>query len=214
MAKSNDDIAPYERRQARKWTRVDDYLPGGDALFGPGQWPRPGALSALPLHESARPNRAGRRSRWLAAALAAAGAGFALWAGGSLERQRPAAPAAGTSVSRGLVFGLCAEGGLTNCVASGDSFYLGGKTVRIANIEAPQQYGAACPREARLGQQSARRLQALLNSGELSLARVPQDLDRYGLMLRAVSVGGRDAGQAMVAAGLARNIGDLTRSWC
>lgn len=206
MAKRNDEIAPDERRQARKWTSVGDYLPDADAHAG--------ALPALPLREPDAPKRAVRRSPWLAAAVVAIAAALGLWAGGALERRAPAAAAAGTSVRSGLVFGLCNDGGLTNCVASGDSFYLGGKTVRLANIEAPQLYGAACPREARLGQESARRLQSLLNSGELALARVPQDLDRYGLMLRTVSVGGRDAGQAMVAAGLARNIGDLTRSWC
>lgn len=215
MAKRNDDIAPYERRQARKWTRVSDYVADADAHSGAVHWPKPGALPALALREAAPPPPAAkRRLPWVAAAAVTLTAALALIAGGAFERSGPAAVAARTSVSSGLVFGLCDGGGLTNCVASGDSFYLGGKTVRIANIEAPQVYGAACPREARLGRESALRLQALLNSGELGLARVPQDLDRYGLMLRTVSVGGRDAGQAMVASGLARNIGDLTRSWC
>lgn len=112
------------------------------------------------------------------------------------------------------MFGLCDEGGLTNCVASGDSFYLGGKTVRIAGIEAPQLYGAACPKEAELGRASAIRLQTLLNSGELEMTKVPQDLDRFGLLLRNVAVDGESVGPAMVEAGLARKIGDLTRSWC
>lgn len=214
MAKRNDDIAPYERRQARKWTRVSDYFADADAHAGAIHWPRPGAPAATALRHPRPAAPAKRRLPWLAAAAAVLIAALALAAGGAFERRGPAAAAAGTSVSSGLVFGLCDGGGLTNCVASGDSFYLAGKTVRIANIEAPQVYGAACPREARLGRQSAVALQALLNSGELSLARVPQDLDRYGLMLRTVTAGGRDAGQAMIAAGLARNIGDLTRSWC
>ena len=122
--------------------------------------------------------------------------------------------AVSATTSKGLVFGLCSEGGLTNCVASGDSFYLGGKTVRIAGIEAPQLYGAACPKEVALGRQSAAKLQMLLNSGEIETTRVSQDLDRYGLLLRSVSVNGKDVGQAMMDAGVARGIGDLTRSWC
>lgn len=213
MAKRNNDIAPSERRQARKWTRVGDYLADADRHSALIDWQRPDATPSIPLHEAEPAKARILRRPWLAAAAVAVAAALGLWASGALE-PKAATVAAGTSVSSGLVFGLCNDGGLTNCVASGDSFYLAGKTVRIANIEAPQVYGAACPNEARLGRESALRLQGLLNSGELHLARVPQDLDRYGLMLRTVSVGGRDAGKAMVAAGLARNIGDLTRSWC
>ena len=46
--------------------------------------------------------------------------------GGAVAERGPAqgsAALAGASVSSGLVFGLCEQGGLTNCVASGDSFY-------------------------------------------------------------------------------------------
>ena len=130
-----------------------------------------------------------------------------------MERSGPQSAVSATT-SKGLVFGLCSEGGLTNCVASGDSFYLGGKTVRVAGIEAPQLYGAACPKEAALGRKSAAKLQGLLNSGELEMTKVGQDLDRYGLLLRNVAVDGKDVGQVLVSRGLAREIGDLTRSWC
>lgn len=136
-----------------------------------------------------------------------------MWGSGILERgERQSAVSATTS--KGLVFGLCSEGGLTNCVASGDSFYLGGKNVRIAGIEAPQLYGAACPKEAELGQNAAVKLQGVLNSGELELTRIPQDLDRFGLLLRNVAVDGKDVGRTMVREGLAREIGDITRNWC
>jgi endonuclease YncB( thermonuclease family) len=148
----------------------------------------------------------------VAAVLAAIG--LSIWGSGMLERAKSPRTAATATTSRGLVFGLCNEGGLTNCVASGDSFYLGGKTVRVAGIEAPQLYGAACPKEATLGRKSAAKLQGLLNSGELEMMKVGQDLDRYGLLLRNVAVDGKDVGRTMVAAGLARDIGDLTRSWC
>jgi endonuclease YncB( thermonuclease family) len=46
------------------------------------------------------------------------------------------------------------------------------------------------------------------------MLKVGQDLDRYGLLLRSVAVDGNDVGRTLVAAGLARDIGDLTRSWC
>ena len=129
-------------------------------------------------------------------------------------QEQPPRAAVSATTSSGLVFGLCNQGGLTNCVASGDSFYLGGKTVRIAGIEAPQFYGAACPKEAALGRKSAARLQTILNSGELEMTKVGQDLDRYGLLLRSVAVEGKDVGRTLVSASLARDIGDMTRSWC
>jgi len=221
VAKRND-IAPYERPEARRWTSITDYVPHAYVHSGNVHWKAPGSLPPLPEPEIARPGRKSSRGLWLPVAAVALAAGLGLWGSGVLDRQAgeaaaptaAAASAAGATTSRGLMFGLCDQGGLTNCVASGDSFYLGGKTVRIANIEAPQLYGAACPRETRLGAESALRLQRLLNSGELEMSRVGHDLERYGLLLRSVTVDGTDVGRTMIAAGLAREIGDLTRSWC
>lgn len=215
MANRNDNLAPFERREARKWTRVADYWtdagPGGSAL----DWSSPTPLSDFSVtRRPARRRAASRRGLLLPISVVAFAAVLSLWASGALENTRNPQRAATATTSRGLTFGLCSEGGLTNCVASGDSFYLGGKTVRIAGIEAPQLYGAACPREAALGQSSAARLQEVLNSGELEMTRAPQDLDRFGLLLRNVAVDGKDVGRTMVRDGLAREIGDMTRSWC
>ena len=214
MAKRND-IAPYERREARKWTRVTDYVPNAEAHVANVHWPEPGTLPALPADR--RRDAAKRRKAaglWLPVGVVALAAALSVWASGVLNTGTRPRAATQAIRSSGLVFGLCSDGGLTNCVASGDSFYLGGKTVRIAGIEAPQLYGAACPRETALGRRSALKLQGLLNSGELEMTRPSQDLDRYGLLLRNVSVDGRDLGQAMVDARLAREIGDTTRNWC
>ena len=65
-----------------------------------------------------------------------------------------------------------------------------------------------------MARESAARLETLLNSGELELSKVERDLDRYGLLLRNVSIDGKDVGRTMAASGLARQIGDMTRSWC
>lgn len=208
MAKHDENIAPFHMH-ARKWTRVADYLPDADAQPFMAAW---SSGPAAP-HSARLDRRKSARGLWAPIAAVAAAALLGLWGSGVLQTAQPTRPIAASS-SRGLVFGLCDQGGLTNCVSSGDSFYLGGKTVRIATIEAPQQYGAACPREARLAEASAKRLQAMLNSGEVELAKVPQNLDAFGLMLRRVSVDGRDVGQAMVSGGFAREIGDLTRTWC
>ena len=214
MAKRNDDIAPYERREARRWTRVADYWPDADAHLGNVHWPKPGTLRDYPVtRPSDAPRRPGRRGLLLPVAAVLGAVVLSIWGSGMFGATKSPQPAASTT-SRGLVFGLCNEGGLTNCVASGDSFYLGGKTVRVAGIEAPQLYGAACPKEAALGRKSAAKLQGLLNSGELEMTKVGQDLDRYGLLLRNVAVDGKDVSRTLVAAGLARDIGNLTRSWC
>ena len=214
MTKRND-IAPYERREARKWTRVTDYVPNAEAHVANAYWPEPGTpASLLADRRTEASRRKSARGLWLPVGAVALAAALSLWASGMLDRGSRPRTAAGATTSEGLVFGLCSDGGLTNCVSSGDSFYMGGKTVRIARIEAPQLYGAACPREASLGRQSALKLQALLNSGELEMTRPSQDLDRYGLLLRNVSVDGKDVSQAMIDARLAREIGDATRNWC
>ena len=213
MAKRND-IAPFERREARRWTSVTDYWPDAHTHVEDVLWPKPGTLSDYPVTpKSDAPRRSSRRGLILPVAAVLVACGLSLWGSGVLEQPKPQAAVSATT-SSGLVFGLCNQGGLTNCVASGDSFYLGGKTVRIAGIEAPQLYGAACPKEASLGRKSAARLQAILNSGELEMTKVGQDLDRYGLLLRSVAVDGKDVGRTLVSASLARDIGDMTRSWC
>ncbi|HET6942010.1 MAG TPA: thermonuclease family protein [Sphingomicrobium sp.] len=214
MANRNDSLAPFDRREARKWTRVADYWPEADAHIAIVSWAKPGSVGdyAAPRRPE-QLRKASRRALLLPIVGVLAAALLSLWGSGVLQPKGD--PAHGSSAkSSGLVFGLCSEGGVTNCVASGDSFYLGGKTVRIAGIEAPQLYGAACPKEVALGRQSAGKLRTLLNSGEIETTKVSQDLDRYGLLLRSVSVNGKDVGQAMMDAGLARGIGDLTRNWC
>lgn len=213
MAKRND-IAPFERPQARKWTRVGDYVqpvePHVDLRFPhPPRAPEISSASRF-----GRKRRGSARGFLLPVGAVALAAALSLWASGLVGNSSPKRPLPQATTSRGLTFGLCSEGGLTNCVASGDSFYLGGRTVRIAAIEAPQLYGAACPREAELGRRSAAKLRQLLNSGEIELRKIGPDLDRLGLLLRSVSVDGKDVGEAMVAARLARDIGDSTTGWC
>ncbi len=212
MAKRND-IAPYERREARSWTRVTDYVPDAHVHVGDVHWPKPGSLPLRERQADAGPPRSAR-SILLSIAAVAVAAILSMWASGTFggATERPAVTR--TATSRGLVFGLCSDGGLTNCVASGDSFYLAGKTVRIAGIEAPQIYGAACPREAELGRKAAAHLQAMLNSGELEMTGTDQDLDRYGLLIRRVAIDGKDVAATLVQTRLAREIDDTTSSWC
>jgi endonuclease YncB( thermonuclease family) len=214
LAKRNDIGAPYQQPEARRWTRVTDYWPDADAHVANIHWTKPGSSASRALPDVSRGKGRGSRGLILPIVAVMIAALLSAWASGLFGMRGRAAAVTAATTSRGLIFGLCSEGGLTNCVASGDSFYLGGKTVRIAGIEAPELYGAACPQEAETGRKAVLKLQALLNSGELELTPTGQDLDRYGLLLRNVSVDGKSVGNSMVDARLAREIGDLTRSWC
>jgi endonuclease YncB( thermonuclease family) len=111
-------------------------------------------------------------------------------------------------------FSYCKWGGGTNCVVDGDTFYIGGAKVRIADIDAPETHDYRCRSELELGERAARDLQALLNSGAVTMTHIDRDRDVYGRLLRNVSVNGRDVGQELVAAGVARAYAGGRRPWC
>jgi endonuclease YncB( thermonuclease family) len=111
-------------------------------------------------------------------------------------------------------FGTCKWGGGTNCVVDGDTFYLNGEKVRIAGIDAPETHDYGCASELALGDEATEKLQALLNSGTVTMTSIDRDRDKYGRLLRNVAVDGADVGEAMVSAGVAREYGGGRRRWC
>jgi endonuclease YncB( thermonuclease family) len=111
-------------------------------------------------------------------------------------------------------FSYCKWGGGVNCVVDGDTFYIGGAKVRIADIDAPETHDYRCRSELELGERAARDLQALLNSGAVTMTRIDRDRDVYGRLLRNVSVNGRDVGEELIADGVARAYAVGRRSWC
>jgi hypothetical protein len=111
-------------------------------------------------------------------------------------------------------FSYCKWGGGTNCVVDGDTFYLNGTKVRIAGIDAPETHDYRCPSELELGERASRQLQALLNSGSVTMTGIDRDRDKYGRLLRNVSVNGRDVGDALIASGVARPYAGGRRHWC
>jgi endonuclease YncB( thermonuclease family) len=121
---------------------------------------------------------------------------------------------AGLPASIRAEFGRCHEGGGTNCVVDGDTVWITGQKVRIAGIDAPETHEPKCPREAVLGKASADRLQALLNSGTVTATSADRDRDPNGRLLRHLAVNGRDVGDSLVAAGLARRYGGAKKAWC
>lgn len=111
-------------------------------------------------------------------------------------------------------FTLCHSGGGTNCVVDGDTAWIGGTKVRIADIDAPETHPPRCALEAELGEKATLRLQELLNAGSLEL-RVPDRAnDRYGRALRIIVRGDQSIGNQLIAEGLARPWEGARRPWC
>ena len=84
----------------------------------------------------------------------------------------------------------------------------------LLGIDAPETHPPRCDYEARLGNEATEKLQALLNSGAVTMTSIDRDRDVYGRLLRNVAVNGADVGEAMVSAGVAREYGSGRRSWC
>jgi hypothetical protein len=107
------------------------------------------------------------------------------------------------------------DGGVQDIyVIDGDTFVLGRQKIRIANIDAPELHPPRCTEEARLGLAATAKLRTLLGSGTVTLSGSGSDHDEHGRLLRDVSVNGRDVGEAMISAGVARDYGSGRRAWC
>lgn len=101
-----------------------------------------------------------------------------------------------------------------DCVVDGDTFWLKGEKVRIADINTPEVSEPQCPAEAALGAKATQRLIELLNGGGFSMETVDRDEDRFGRKLRIVTRGGDSLGEVMVTEGLAERWRGYKGSWC
>ncbi|MDV3250377.1 thermonuclease family protein [Devosia sp. BK] len=109
---------------------------------------------------------------------------------------------------------LCGSGPRKTCVIDGDTFWLDGEKIRIADINTPETGSPSCAAEARLGHQAAERLSQILSSGGFSLAAADRDEDRYGRKLRVVMQGGTSIGNTLIAEGLAHPWQGRRLDWC
>lgn len=100
-------------------------------------------------------------------------------------------------------------------VIDGDTFRLGGETIRIADIDTPEMDGR-CAAESALARRAKARLETLLTGGDIALAPGGdgRDKDRYGRKLRIVSSGGTSVGRQLVDEGLARPWTGRRMPWC
>jgi hypothetical protein len=74
-----------------------------------------------------------------------------------------------TSILLTAAFSLCSNGPRIDCVVDGDTFWIEGEKVRIADINAPETSRPACGAEATRGAAATRRLIVLLNQGPIAL---------------------------------------------
>lgn len=118
------------------------------------------------------------------------------------------------SLLAAATFTLCGQGPRFTCVVDGDTFWLHGEKVRIADINAPETHKAGCPAERELGKRAAWRLVALLNAGPFSLEIEGRAEDRYGRALRVVKRGGHSLGAQLVSEGLAEPWRGRRSDWC
>ncbi len=120
-----------------------------------------------------------------------------------------------TVQARQARFTLCTQGGGENCVVDGDTIWLKGEKIRIADIDTPETHPARCAQEALLGEKATLRLRDLLNQGHFSVQPIKRDRDRYGRKLRILERNGQSLGLILVQEGLARPYqGGRRAPWC
>lgn len=111
-------------------------------------------------------------------------------------------------------FPICGGGQRIDCVVDGDTIWLDGRKIRIADIDTPEVSSPSCAAEKRLGDRATVRLQSLLNAGPIEVRAQGRDEDRYGRKLRTLHRDGRSLGESLVAEGLAHRWNGSKQSWC
>jgi len=111
-------------------------------------------------------------------------------------------------------FELC---GMTRrtCVVDGDTFWLEGEKIRIADIDTPEISEPKCDAEYQLGMKATHRLRDLLNEGAFEVRPIGnRDEDRFGRKLRVIVRHGQSLGDQLVSEGLARTWTGRREPWC
>lgn len=111
-------------------------------------------------------------------------------------------------------FGVCGMVRKT-CVVDGDTIWLEGVKIRVADIDTLEISQPRCDYEYELGIKARDRLVTLLNQGEFSAVPIGnRDEDQYGRKLRVLMRDGRSLGDQLVAEGLARTWTGRREPWC
>ena len=101
------------------------------------------------------------------------------------------------------------------CVVDGDTLWIEGAKIRIADIDAPEISEPKCATELALGNRAIDRLIELVSQGSFKLRAWPgRDEDKYGRKLRVLIRDGRSLGDILVSEGLARTWTGRRQPWC
>lgn len=101
------------------------------------------------------------------------------------------------------------------CVVDGDTFWLDGEKIRIADIDTPEISEPRCDWEYQQGIKARDRLAVLLGQGAFDLEPIgDRDRDQYGRLLRVIVRDGRSIGDQLVSEGLARTWTGRREPWC
>ena len=102
-----------------------------------------------------------------------------------------------------------------SCVVDGDTFWLNGVRIRVADIDTPEISEPRCNAEYALGIRARDRFRDLLSEGAFIVVPIGgRDEDQYGRKLRVVLRDGASLGDQLVAEGLARTWTGRREPWC
>ena len=133
---------------------------------------------------------------------------------GSWMNDAPAQTRALDPLPTTRMFALCAGRVRTTCVVDGDTFWLDGVKIRIADINTPEIGSPECAAEAALGRRASTSLAELLGEAPFTLASIDRDEDQYGRKLRIAERNGQSIGALLVAEGLAHEWRGRREGWC
>lgn len=175
--------------------------------FGKPRWTNASAYSSGPLK---------RRGVWLPFLPIWGGAALigTAYGAGWLDRIGKTSQVEAAATGERVSFRYCFIGGGYNCVVDGDTIWLKGVKIRIADIDAPETHDPRCASEKELGDRATTRLHDLLETGPITLQSIDRDEDVYGRKLRLVLVNGTSVGDALVSEGLAREWDGGRHPWC
>ncbi len=112
-------------------------------------------------------------------------------------------------------FHKCDTGSRKACVVDGDTIWLDGQKIRIADIDTPEVGEPKCSSELALGNRATERMLELINEGPFEIKAWPgRNADRYGRKLRVLIRDGRSLGDILVSEGLARTWSGRREPWC
>ena len=129
--------------------------------------------------------------------------------------ERPITDAKAATGQFSETFSNCPRSGRYTCVVDGDTFWIRGVKVRVADIDTPEVFQPQCDFEKQLGDRATDRFMALLNAAPFELHRVgSRDEDADDRKLRVVVRDGRSLGDQLVSEGLARTWTGRREPWC